>query len=127
MLLEGCFMPIKDTFHSKELVSSQGEKIYVNSLNWGVTDDYQRSCISAQKDKLTSREDTSNSIKGLDPFLYSFNQDTLTLYFSSDINYQVQQKFNSIHVQYEIPTRNQYNKLVQKAEMGESIFRVPDR
>lgn len=37
LVLMGCSLSVSDDFKSETLVSSKGEKIYINSLNWGVT------------------------------------------------------------------------------------------
>jgi len=77
--LNSC-VDVHDTFRSKRLVSSKGEKIYINTLNWGVTDDYQYTVISKDSNKLRERKDTIGGIKGLTPFVYKFSADTLTIF-----------------------------------------------
>jgi hypothetical protein len=57
------------SFHSNVLISSKGEKIFVNSINWGVTGDYQLSVISKDSLRLKDRNDTIGTIKGIKPFI----------------------------------------------------------
>lgn len=63
LLLQACSTPLlQDSFRSKRLISSKGEKIFVNSINWGVTGDYQLSLISKDSLRLNNRNDTIGSV-----------------------------------------------------------------
>ncbi|WP_129716152.1 hypothetical protein [Pedobacter sp. SYP-B3415] len=111
----GCLPSRKDTFNTVELTSSKGEKIYINSLNWGVTDDYQMTAISKDKKKARHRSDSINVIKGLDPFFYRFRNDTLNLYFDDQINYRIKEKFKTAHIRYIALSRQAYTVVQHKA------------
>jgi len=47
MAVMSCSPGLDDTFNSEVLISNKGEKIYINTLNWGLTDDHQLSAISS--------------------------------------------------------------------------------
>ena len=110
-----CAPAMQDTFNSEILVSSKGEKIYVNTLNWGITDDNQISVVSNDPDKAKDRSDSSDVVKGLDPFIYRFKNDTLGLYFDGKVDYRVKDSFRTIEVDYIALNRREYNLLRQKA------------
>jgi len=123
-----CSTAINDTFNSEELVSSKGEKIYVNTLNWGITGDYQISAISANKDKIRDPLDTLGTVKGLEPFFYSFKNDTLSLYFNHTIRYRLQDNFKTIHVNYIVLDSEMYQEARTKAYNNqENYYSVPTR
>ena len=122
LLLQACSTPLlQDSFSSKRLISSKGEKIYVNSINWGVTGDYQLSLISKDSLRLNKRNDTIGSVPGLNPFKYQFKNDTLTLYFYNRISYSVQDDLNTIKVVYKVVSDSVYTNLSER--MG--YFSVP--
>jgi hypothetical protein len=98
----GCSPLIKDTFNSIELTSTKGEKIYINSLNWGATDDYQMTIISSNKKRIMIRKDTLDVVKGLEPFIYCFENDSLKLFFKEEITYAVKDTFSTIKIAYKI-------------------------
>lgn len=110
-----------DSFNSKQLVSSKGEKIYINSINWGVTGDYQCSVISKDSLRLKNRNDTVGSIPGLDPFMYQFKNDSLILYFYDRVKYRVPNDLNTITVIYKVVSDSEYLKLKEKT----GCFSVP--
>ncbi|GAA4779414.1 hypothetical protein GCM10023231_02730 [Olivibacter ginsenosidimutans] len=95
--------------------SSKKEKIYVNTLNWGVTDDHQISAISLNADKVRDRSDTVGSVKGLDPFVYRFKDDTLTLYFDGEVNYRLLDKMKTVFVRYQTLDKGKYRTVYAKA------------
>jgi hypothetical protein len=113
------------TFNSKELVSSKGEKIYVNSLNWGVTDDHQLTCISSSKDKLKKINDTINICKGLQPFIYSFRNDTLKLFFKNKIFYRTKEYFKTIKIEYVTLNIIEYQEIMKKSFKNDGYYSVP--
>ncbi|MBC7410093.1 MAG: hypothetical protein H7339_17045 [Arcicella sp.] len=123
----GCSSNVKDTFNSVELTSSKGEKLYVNSLNWGVTDDHQITAISSRKDRVRERTDTLGVAKGLEPFLYSFNNDTLRLFFNNSKTYEIKEKFKTITVKYLVLNAKNYKNLRQKAYDNNGYYAIPKR
>lgn len=112
-------------FHSRVLISSTGEKIYVNSINWGVTDDYQLSVISRDSLRLKERNDSVGSVQGLNPFIYQFNSDTLTLFFYKTINYKLKDRLKSITVIYKVVDESEYLELTMKSDEKSFFFSVP--
>lgn len=127
LMLLSCSSAVKDTFNSVELISSKGEKIYVNSLNWGVTDDNQITAISGNKEKVKDRADTLYVTKGLEPFIYNFKTDTLKLFFNKEINYKCNEIFRTISVSYIVLGTKEYNDIRQKAYKNELYRTVPMR
>lgn len=123
-----CLSALEDTFNSKELISSKGEKIYVNTLNWGVTDNHQISAISASKDKVKERSDTLETVRGLEPFLYSFKNDTLSFYFDDIVRYRRKDDFKTIYINYISLAKEDYQKIQTKAYKNqEGYHSVPIR
>jgi hypothetical protein len=64
-------------------ILSQDKKstIYIKAKNWGVTDDHQLTVITASPEKEFEPDSTKEILfKGLGPFLYKSNKDTLFLY-----------------------------------------------
>lgn len=122
MVNMGCSSNVKDTFTSEELISSKGERVYINTLNWGVTDDYQVSAISSNKDKLRDRSDTLDVVKGLEPFIYTFKNDTLTLYFDGNVNYKIKSEFETVHVNYVSLNKKAYREIRTKVYNNEGEY-----
>ncbi len=122
MVNMGCASGLNDTFKSEVLTSSKGEKIYVNTLNWGVTDDHQITAISADKDKARERSDTVDVVKGLDPFVYAFKNDTLSLYFNGNINYKIKNEFKTIYIKYVSLGKRAYREVRAMAYDNESGY-----
>jgi hypothetical protein len=124
-LLNSC-VEIHNTFQSKELVSSKGEKIYINTLNWGMTDDYQYTVVSKDSNRLKERKDTIGGIGGLTPFIYKFSSDTLTI-FQNGKKIDIKKEFNTIKLNYIFLENKEYMELLNKAGMRESGYHlVPD-
>lgn len=113
-------------FRSKVLRSSKGEYLYINSVNYGMTSDHQMIIITKDRDRLKFENDTANIVFGLDPFLYTFDNDTLTLYFNQSISYKVKDNFSSIKVDYKIVSNSDFMNLIQVAIFDRKLFRVPD-
>ncbi len=113
---------MKDNFNSRELVSSKGEKIYVNSLNWG---DNQISIISTNKNRLKNISDTNNVIRGLEPFVYNFKNDRLVLYFKDTVRYRIIETFKTIDVSYEVLDYNEYYEIKYKSFRNDGYFSIP--
>lgn len=123
LLFVGC-IEVHDTFRSTELVSSQGEKIYVNTLNWGMTDDNQYTIVSKNRDRLKSRKDTVGGIKGLAPFIYRFNNDTLYLFFPKEKSINVDDDLQSVQLFYVPLDNKEYMNMLNKAGKGEDGYQL---
>jgi hypothetical protein len=119
ILLGSCFPAFEDSVKCKELVSSRGEKIYVKSINWGVTGDKQVTIITSDIEKMKTRNDTAMSVHILEPFLYHFESDTLTLIFSENKTYEIKERFKSIKVKYTIVEFSKFWEM--KNELGYSL------
>jgi len=118
--------PIQEgIFNSTEILSSSGEKIYINTLNWGVTSDSQMSTITKLKKKGMHRSDTTNIIYGLEPFIYTFENDSLTLFFENKITYFVTENFNSINVEYKVLNSKYYKTIKNMAYRNDRYYCVP--
>ncbi len=123
-----CSPSLDDTFNSEVLISNKGEKIYINTLNWGLTDDHQLSAISSDVNKIRKRSDTVGTVKGLEPFIYTFKGDTLSLYFDGKITYQVKDIFRTIHIKYIVLNKKEYRGVRTMAYNNEEGYRsVPKR
>jgi len=120
----GCENPLTDDYKCKTLTSSKGEKIYVKSINWGVTGDYQRSIITKSTKKLTVRTDTIGSIEGYEPFIYHFKNDTLTLFFYDYVTYRIKEKFKTISVNYLVLNDDEFLSIQDKID-NKYYFSVP--
>lgn len=113
-----------DTFRSKELISSKGEKIYINTLNWGVTDDNQYTVVSVDRNRLKERKDTIDGVYGLTPFIYKFSNDTLAVFFQKEKKIDFRQEFNTVEVKY-FPLENRdYIELLSSAKKGEGGYHL---
>ena len=100
IFFNSCFPNLDDTQNCKELVSSKGEKVYVKSINWGVTGDHQVTIITHDIERMKIRTDTAGAVHMLEPFLYRFKNDTLTLVFSQWKTYEIKEKLKTIKVKY---------------------------
>ena len=100
VLFNSCFNTFIDSQRCKELVSSKGEKVYIKSINWGVTGDKQATIITSDIERMKTRTDTAGAVHILEPFLYRFKNDTLTLVFKVKKNYEIKEKFKTIKVKY---------------------------
>ena len=127
LMFLSCSSTIKDTFNSVELISSKGEKIYINSLNWGITDDNQITAISSNKERVKDRADTLDVAKGLEPFFYSFKNDSLKLFFNNEVTYKLKEHFKTINVSYIALRTKDYNKIRQKAYSNDGYYSIPRR
>lgn len=122
-----CSAPVQGTFISEELTSSKGEKVYINSLNWGMTDDYQMSLVTHDSKKLTSRSDSVGTVSGLEPFIYSFKNDTLRLFFDRRVTYTSMEKFKTIVIEYVPVDRDDFQAIRAKAYNNDGYHTVPKR
>jgi len=100
VLFSSCFNTFVDSVRCKEIVSSKGEKVYIKSINWGVTGDKQATIITSDIERMKTRTDTAGAVHILEPFLYRFKNDTLTLVFKVKKNYEIKEKFKTIKVKY---------------------------
>jgi len=116
VLFSSCFNTFVDSVRCKEIVSSKGEKVYIKSINWGVTDDKQATIITSDIEKMKTRTDTTGAAHILDPFLYRFKNDTLTLVFSEEKTYEIKEKFKTIKVKYIIVEFSEFWRM--KNELG---------
>lgn len=126
-LFLNCSNVNKDNFTSNKVISSKGEKIYINSLNWGVTNDYQMTAISSNPNKLHDRTDSINTVKGIDPFIYSFDNDTLNLFFQYKISYKTEENFKSVKIIYNVVDRKKFIEISEKANINKIYHKVPLR
>lgn len=128
MPIISCSSDTNGTFNTEELISSKQEKIYINTLNWGVTDDNQISAVSSDKNRLIEKADTLNTVKGLEPFIYTFKNDTLNLYFDGEVTYDVKEKFKTIKINLISLDKKEYQKSREKAYKNEEGYcTVPKR
>jgi hypothetical protein len=68
------------TYKRVELVSADNQKLYIKSMNWGLTGDSQLTVITTD-DEREFQIDSARQIifDGLEPFLYRTSNDTLFL------------------------------------------------
>ena len=126
IFLYNCSPVVEDFFESTELVSSKNEKIYINTVLWGVTSDYQATIISTDKNKLkNNRNDTIGTTRRFSPFIFNFKNDTLNLYFKEEITYKINEQFNTIHVNYIALDDSAYNVIYNNAYVNKGYFLVP--
>ncbi|MEN5057829.1 hypothetical protein [Sphingobacterium kitahiroshimense] len=124
MLLFNSCNGVKDTFRSKMLVSSKGEKLYINTLNWGVTDDNQYTIITKDAGRLKDRTDTINAINGLSPFVYRFQGDTLFVFYLEWKEIDTKERFESIKIDYNPLENREYMSIMNKAGKGEEGYQL---
>ncbi|MGJ1385970.1 hypothetical protein ACR782_07195 [Sphingobacterium spiritivorum] len=123
ILIVGCDK-YGDTFRSKELVSSKGEKLYINTLNWGINDDNQYTIITKDADRLKDRTDTVDAINGLLPFVYRFSGDTLSVFYLKWRDISIKEKFKSIKINYNPLENRDYMNLINKAGKGQEGYQL---
>lgn len=111
--------------NQSEIVSSKGEKIYISTINLGVTGDKQFTVITNKKIKDLKDFDKTNSLKGLDPFIYSFSNDTLNLYFRNSVRYKVPFNPESIKIDYFELNNADYVELYKKTFEDKLYHSVP--
>lgn len=115
---------VKDTFRSKMLVSSKGEKLYINTLNWGVTDDNQYTIITKDAGRLKNRTDTVSAINGLSPFVYRFRGDTLSVFYLEWKEIDIKERFKSIKIDLNPLENREYMSIINKAGKGEEGYQL---
>lgn len=123
VLLKSC-VDVQDTFRSTELISSQGEKIYINTLSWGMTDDNQYTILSKNRDRLKHRQDTIDGVKGLTPFVYKFSHDTLYIFLQKGKTIDVKEELQSIQLNFTVLENREYMDLLNIAIKGEDGYRL---
>jgi len=98
-------------YRCAKLVSSKKETLYVKTYNWGVNGDSQLSTL-AGNDTPIGFEDKGKPmiVEGLEPFIYRFAQDTLTLYSRSPLP-AFPLHCSSIAVRYEVVDNARYMDL----------------
>ena len=93
------------------------EQIYIKSKNWGLTLDHQLTSISMNSNKKEIGIDSLSEyiFKGLDPFLYKFENDTLFIYNTNKIRVPPDLKLSKISIFQIIIKNTQYTELFKKA------------
>lgn len=112
LLLSSCSPNLGDgEYRCATLVSSSQERFYVKTYSWGLTGDRQLSTLSRENTPL-GFEDQGNPmvVEGLEPFLYRFANDTLTLYSRSALP-SFPLHGSSIIVRYELVDNARYMDL----------------
>ncbi|RZK31941.1 MAG: hypothetical protein EOO61_17405 [Hymenobacter sp.] len=109
-LLTSCSTESGD-YRCAKLISSKKETLYVKTYNWGINGDSQLSTL-ADNDVPIGFEDKGKSaiVAGLEPFIYRFAQDTLTLYSRSTLP-SFPLHCSSITVRYELVDNPSYMNL----------------
>jgi hypothetical protein len=75
--LSDAFSP---TYRRVELVSTDNQRLYIKSMNWGVTGDYQLTVVTTDEEREFEIDSTREIIfHGLEPFLFRVSNDTLFL------------------------------------------------
>jgi hypothetical protein len=83
--------------------------------------------ISNDKGRLKKRSDTIGTLKGLDPFIYYFKNDSLKLYYKDEITYRINSKFKTIRVFYFVLDSEKYYALKQNSYENINFHSVPHR
>lgn len=125
VLVAGCTSLPEDTVNSEVLLSSKGEKIYIKTINWGATNDYQISIITTEKNKLQKRADSIGTVSGIEPFVYTFQNDSLTLYFDRENTYRINEPFRTVQVSYVVLNQKEFKKILIKASENNGYHSVP--
>lgn len=112
--------------NQSEIISSKGERVYISTINSGVTGDKQFTVITNKKITNLKDFDKANSLKGLDPFIYSFSNDTLNLYFRNTVRYKVPFRTESIKVDYFELNNADYIELYKKTFENKLYHSVPN-
>ncbi|MEI3790556.1 MULTISPECIES: hypothetical protein [unclassified Chryseobacterium] len=111
--------------NQSEIISSKGERIYISTINLGMTGDKQFTVITNKKIMDVKDFDKTNSLEGLDPFIYSFSNDTLSLYFRSSVKYKVPFNTESIKIDYIVLNNADYVQLYKKSFDNKLYHSVP--
>ena len=108
-----------------KLVSSKGDALYVKTYNWGITGDGQLSTLAGDAAPI-GFADRGNAgvVNGLEPFLYRFEQDTLTLYSRSHLP-PFSLPGSSITVRYQVVDNPDHMNLRRLADHS-PYYRVPE-
>jgi hypothetical protein len=128
LIFSSCFEEQEENdFNSIELSSSQKERLYINSVNWGVTADKQLTIVSKDKNKLKHGLDTGGCIYGLNPFIFKFSGDTLYLFHLGKKKIPIADKFNSIYVSDNSINNSKFSELSEMAMQNEKFHLVPEK
>jgi hypothetical protein len=131
-ILAGFFLPLLtscsteyEDYRCAKLVSSKQEAFYIKTYNWGINGDNQLSTL-ADNDVPIGFEDKGEPtiVAGLEPFIYRFAQDTLTLYSRSPLPF-FPLHCSSITVRYELVDNPRYMDLHQLLR-HKSYYSVPE-
>ncbi|MBL3550534.1 hypothetical protein [Chryseobacterium sp. KMC2] len=112
--------------NQSEIASSKGEHIYISTINLGITGDKQFTLITNKKIVNVKDFDKTNSLEGLDPFIYSFSNDTLNLYFRNSVRYKVPFNTESIKINYFELNNADYIELYKKTFENKLYHAVPN-
>ncbi|WP_201986891.1 hypothetical protein [Hymenobacter rubidus] len=98
-------------YRQTRLVSSKGDTLYVKAYYWGLTNDKQLSTVADTDEPIGwGNQRRADIVVGLDPFLYRFAQDTLTLYARAPLpHFPI--RAPSVVVQYREVTNPEYMTL----------------
>lgn len=95
------------TYNRVELVSTDNQKLYIKSKNWGVTGDSQVTVITTDDEREFEIDSTRHIIfDGLEPFLYKVSNDTLflTLRQKSKVPENFNSRWTIIQTEVDNPT-----------------------
>ncbi|SEJ29402.1 hypothetical protein SAMN04488018_12232 [Myroides marinus] len=123
LLFIGCVDINSDgDFRSRVFTSTNGENIYINTLNWGVTYDKQFTVLTKDPNELRKREDSLFAIKGLEPFVYRFENDTLQIISLEKIN--IHETFQTIKIKFSVLGNIEYGRIQDSIRQGRSKYRL---
>lgn len=121
LLFIGCIDINTDgDFRSRVFTSTKGENLYINTLNWGLTYDSQFTILTKNPNELKKREDSLFAIKGLEPFVYYFENDTLEIISLEKIN--IQETFQTIKIQFRVVGNIEYSRINDSIRQGRSKY-----
>jgi hypothetical protein len=107
-----------------DLESSTGEKLFIVGEIRGVGADHQYTGIYNERKSI----DLNDCVYGLAPFIYSFRNDTLSLFFyHTAVKYPVKEKFESIKFNYVvISNEDEWLRIQSKAQLNDYYYNVPN-
>lgn len=118
------FKRFEPEYKTTELYSNRGEKLYIKRKIYGIKGDIQITSISTVKGWDELDETKEYVYKGLEPFIYSYQNDTLRVYSRQRV--KTPANFHStiriIQIELENP---QYMDLMYKAiSVDTALFRI---
>jgi hypothetical protein len=121
-----CNEKVNDGFNSIEIRSSKNKRIYLNSINWGITGDHQISIITNYKDRLKYNFDTTGTINGLMCIIYKFKNDTLFLYHLDTIKHLIPDSLNGIFIKDHVISNSIFSNLAFQAMQNNVYHFIPN-